>query len=401
MSAGMKRAVFWVVVLSALVGAIVWSFRPQPVPVDFATLEAGPLVVTVDEEGKTRVRDVFVVSAPVAGRARRTKLEVGDAVTAGETMVAEIEPSDPAFLDDRARAEAQAEVARAAAALTLAIAEVDQAQAEIDFARAELERARRLAETGTISNRAVDDALRVFRSRRAVLATARASVQVSEHTLVRARSRLTSPALSAPRGQDCECVVLKAPVSGRVLEIHRESEGVVSAGTALLSVGNPSELEIVADLLSTDAVKVAPDMRVIVEGWGGEQPLEGVVERVEPFGFTKLSALGIEEQRVNVVIGLGGDRSRWHSLGHGFRVEVRIVVWESDAVLTVPLTGLFRSGDGFAVFVDDAGVARLRSVRIGQRAGLKVQVLEGLEPGTRVVVSPSDRIRDGVLLTAR
>ncbi len=401
MSAGMKRGLFWTIALLLLVGGVTWSFRPQPVPVDLATVQPAPLVVTVDEEGKTRVRDVFVVSAPVTGRARRTTLEVGDQVVVSETVVAEIEPSDPAFLDERARAEAQAEVARAQAALTLANAEVDQAQAELDFAQAELERARRLATTGTISNQAVDDALRVFRSRRAALATAYASVRVSEHTLERARSRLTSPAITASRGEDCECVVLKAPVSGRVLEILHESEGVVDAGTALVSVGNPSELEIVAELLSTDAVKVKQGMRVIVDGWGGSEPLDGRVERVEPYGFTKLSALGIEEQRVNVVIAFDGKHERWASLGHGFRVDVRIVVWESDTVLTVPVTALFRSDDGFAVFVDSAGLARLREVSIGQRAGLEVQVLEGLEPGDRVVVSPGDRIRDGVSLTSR
>jgi HlyD family secretion protein len=401
MSAKMKRSLFWSAAALALIAGIVWSLRPRPVPVDVAVVVEQPMVVTVDEEGQTRVRDVFVVSAPVSGRMRRSTLEVGDTTVAGETMVAEIEPMDPAFLDQRARAEAQAEVARAEAALTLARAEVDQAQAELDFARSELERARRLSATGTISNRAVDDALRVFRSRRAALATAKASVQVSEHTLERTRLRLTSPAMITSRSGECDCVVLTAPVSGRVLELHRESEGVVEVGTPLVSLGDPARLELTAELLSTDAVKLRGGMRVIVEGWGGDGPLSAVVDRVEPFGFTKLSALGIEEQRVNVVMTLTGDAEAWAALGHGFRVDVRVVIWESDAALTVPLTALFRTADGDAVFVDDDGVARLRQVRTGRRAGITVQVLEGLQAGERVVLSPGDRIEDGVLIAAR
>jgi HlyD family secretion protein len=311
MSASSKRALFWVVAAVALGVGLAWSFRPQPVPVDLEPARVGPLVVTVDEEGKTRVREVFVISAPVMGRARRIRLDVGDAVIASQTVVAEIEPSDPAFLDQRARAEAEAEVATAEAALVLARAEVEEAKAELEFAQAELARASRLAATGTISEQSVDDARRAFRTRRAALTTAQAQVRVSEHSLDRVRSHLTSPVTTAARGDACECVVLTSPVSGRVLEMHRESEGVVVAGEALVSVGDPTDLEVVAEMLSTDAVRVQPGMRVIVEGWGGEAPLEGAVERVEPYGFTKISALGIEEQRVNVVVSRRGDAVGW------------------------------------------------------------------------------------------
>jgi HlyD family secretion protein len=396
-----KRLLFWAVAATALGVGLAWSFRPQPVPVDLEQARVVPLVVTVDEEGKTRVREVFVVSAPVMGRVRRIQLDVGDTVDASQTLVAEIEPSDPAFLDQRARAEAEAEVAAAEAALVLARAEVEEAKAELEFAEAELARASRLSDTGTISEQSVDDARRVFRTRRAALTTAQAQVRVAEHGLDRVRSRLTSPVSTAARGEVCECVVLTSPVSGRVLEVHRESEGVVAAGEALVSVGDPADLEVVAEMLSTEAVKVRPGMRVIVDGWGGEQPLEGEVVRVEPFGFTKISALGIEEQRVNVVVARRGDAADWRSLGHGFRVDVRVVVWEAEAVLTVPVTALFRDGEAWALYVVEDGIARHRMVAVGRRAGLAVQVTQGLDAGEAVVVSPGERVRDGAAVVAR
>lgn len=401
MTAVTKRLLLWGLIGAVLATALAWSFRPQPVPVDLAAARVEPLAVTVDEEAKTRVRNVYVISTPVAGRARRITLDVGDRVIAGQTLVAEIEPADPAFLDQRARSEAQAELAAAQASLTLAQAEVEQAKAELDFAQSELARARRLAATGTISEQAVDDALRTFRTRRAALTTAQASVRVHEHSVDRARFRLTSPAATARPGDACECVIIHAPVSGRVLQVHRESEGVVSSGDPLVSLGDPADLEVVAEMLSTDAVKVEEGMRVIIDNWGGDTPLSGRVERVEPYGFTKVSALGIEEQRVNVVVNLESERSLWQSLGHGFRVDVRVVVWSSDAALTVPVTALFREKQGWAVFVAADGVARLRLVQVGQRSGLRAQIEAGLEAGERVVVSPGDRVKDGVGLVAR
>ena len=388
MGASTKRILFWVVLGAGLAAGLAWTFRPQPVPVDLVTIGRAPLVVTVDEEGRTRVREVFVVSAPVMGHARRIVLEVGDTVRAGTTAVAEIEPNDPAFLDQRARAEAEADLAGAEAALALARAEVEQARAELDFARAEHERAQRLSDRGTISEQAVDDALRLFRTRRAALQTALAEVQVRSHALERARSRLTSPVVTSISRGDCECVVLTAPVDGRVLQVLHESAGVVAAGEPLLEIGDPTDMEIVVEMLSTEAVKVEPGMRAIIEGWGGDEPLPGVVERIEPFGFTKVSALGIEEQRVNTIF-------------HGFRVDVRVVVWEADDVLTVPLTALFRSGDGWALFVDDQGTARQVSVQTGRRAGLRVEVTGGLDAGARVVVSPGERIADGTGVVER
>ncbi|MCP5151797.1 MAG: HlyD family efflux transporter periplasmic adaptor subunit [Ectothiorhodospiraceae bacterium] len=396
-----KRVVAWGLVVGGVAAAVAWSFRPQPVPVELVAASTMPLVVTVDEEGKTELRDVFVVSAPVAGRARRITLEAGDAVEAGNTVVAEIEPTAPAFLDERDRAEARADVAAAEAALVLANAEVEQAKAELDFAEAELRRAQRLAASRTISEQAIDDAERAYRSRRAALVTAQASVRVKEHTLERARSRLTSPATQVASDDVCDCLELHSPVSGQVIEVFHESEAVVAAGDPLLSVGDLSDLEIRAEMLSTDAVKVRPGMRVIVEGWGGDVPLAGEVERIEPRGFTKVSALGIEEQRVNVVVGLRDPHQTWRSLGHGFRVDIRVVLWETDAALTVPVTALFRDGAAWAVFAERDGVAHLTRVDVGRRSGLDVQVTDGLREGDRVILSPSDRVADGVPVVGR
>lgn len=400
MSSSLKRVLVWTVAVAVLGGAVAWSYRPRPVAVDLVEASMRPLTVTVTEEGRTRVRDVYIVSAPVMGRVRRLGLEVGDPVIAGQTTIAEIVPTTPAFLDERARAEAAADVAAAEDGLVLATAQVDQSQAELEFAVAELDRARSLAASGTISERSVEDALRQFRTRRAALATANARVKVAAHALTRARSHLTPP-LPPAGGEACDCIVLKAPVSGQVLELHHESEGVVAPAQALVSLGDPADIEVIAELLSTDAVKVERGMQVRIDGWGGEGHLEGVVERVEPFGFTRVSALGIEEQRVNLRVKLMGDKAAWASLGHGFRVDVAVVVWESSSVLTIPLTALFRSDGQWAVFVSEDGIAKTRIVEAGRSAGLAVQITDGLVPGERVVLSPSDRIRDGVPIVAR
>jgi HlyD family secretion protein len=278
---------------------------------------------------------------------------------------------------------------------------VTRAQAELDFARAEFERIGALARSHTISENELDAAQRRARTAEAALAEARAERQVRESEYQVARARLLTPTSSRRRAADCACVNVVSPVSGTVLRIVNESEGVVQSGTPLVEVGNADQLEIVVDLLSADAVRVQGGQRVIIEGWGGEQSLDGVVRRVEPFGFTKVSALGIEEQRVNVVIDIKDSRDRWQRLGHGYRVEPRIVVWESTDVLRVPLSALFRHGEQWAVFVEWDGRAALRRVEIGQGNGLEAEVRSGLEAGERVVLHPGDRVSPGARLAER
>jgi len=396
-----RRVLLWSMLAAVVLVGLVYAFRPQPVPVDLATVDRGAMVVTVDEEGETRVEDVFVLSAPVTGRALRIDAEVGDEVIADETVIAQIEPIDPAFLDVRSEAQARAAVRAAEAARNLAQAQLEQAEAELDFARAELTRARRLSTRSTISESALDEAERAFRTRKAALATAKAELEMREYELERARAQLVSPAQTRARRPDCECVPIRAPVTGRILRVLHESEGVVQAGDALAEIGDPADLEIVVDLLSSDAVKVQAGQRVIVDDWGGEDSLNGRVQRVEPYGFTKISALGIEEQRVNVIVELTDPRDRWERLGHGYRVEVRIVLWEADDVLKLPVSALFRQNGDWAVFVEDDGRARLRRLELGRRTDLEAQVLGGLSEGDRVVVHPSDRVLDGTRIVRR
>jgi HlyD family secretion protein len=401
MTPALKRLTFWGPLVLALALALAWLFRPAAVPVDLATVDRGPLMVSVSDEGETRVRDMYVISAPLPGRMRRIDLEVGDPVVADQTLVARIEPSDPSFLDVRSAAEARASLDAAAAARTHAGAQVRRAQAELDFARAEYERIRALARSHTVSENELDSAQRRARTAEAALAEAQAARQVRESEYQVARARLLAPSAARERVADCDCVSVYSPVNGRVLRIVNESEGVVESGTPLVEVGNPDLLEVVVDLLSADAVRVQAGQRVLIEAWGGDEPLDGVVQRVEPFGFTKVSALGIEEQRVNVVIDITSPREHWQRLGHGYRVEPRIVLWESSDVLRVPLSALFRHGERWAVFVERDGRAELREVEIGQGNGLHAEVRSGLEAGERVVMHPADRVSPGVRLAER
>ena len=396
-----RRLLLWGVLSLMLLAGLAYAFWPQAVPVDFATVARGQLIVTVDEEGETRVKDVFVLSAPVGGRARRIEAEVGDPVAAGETVIAEIEPIDPEFLDVRTEAQAEAAVKGAEAALALAQADLESDQAELRFAETELERARRLIEKGNVSERALDQAERTYRTSVAAVDTAKAALQMRTFELAHARARLVSPIETLATRGSCDCVPITAPVSGRVLRVLHESEGVVEPGEPLVEIGDPSDLEIVVDLLSSDAVKVRADQVVIIEQWGGDDALSGRVRRVEPYGFTKVSALGIEEQRVNVIIDLTDPPAQWQSLGHGYRVEARIVLWDGSDVLKVPFSALFRNGTDWAVFVDDAARAKRRAVEIGRRTDLEVEILSGLETGERVILHPSTRITDGVRIDER
>jgi HlyD family secretion protein len=394
-----KRLALWIPPSGLVLLALAWLLRPPPVAVDLAEVGRGPLRVSVSDEGETRVKDVFVVSAPVAGLMRRIELEAGDTVVADETVVARIEPSDPAFLDRRSEAEATAALRAAEAARMHAGAEVRRVEAELEFAQSELRRYEALVRRAAISENDLDAARRRARTAEAALQEARANLRVRVSEVEQARARLQAP--GHPRDRDCACVVVRSPVSGQVLRVLNESEGVVAVATPLIEVGDPSRLEVVVDLLSTEAVRVSPGQQVLVEGWGGTQPLDAVVRRVEPFGFTKVSALGVEEQRVNVVIDFTGEPAQWSRLGHGFRVEPRVVLWEATDVPQVPLSALYRNGSGWRVFREVDGRARATDVRVGHDDGLQAEVLDGLQPGERVVVHPGDRVDEGTRIVQR
>jgi HlyD family secretion protein len=392
----LKRSL-WIVFALGLVGMIVVAFLPKPVPVDLVPVERGSLRVTVDEDGRTRVMDRYVVSAPLTGNLGRIELDPGDVVEDGQVL-ARLVPLARPLMDAQSRAEAQARVASASAQLRQARATVERAEAALEFAESNASRMGRLAERGTITERALEEARLELRSRREELTSARFGVRVAAHQLEMARAALGR---FDGDGGEAEQMEVSSPIEGVVLRVMQESGGVVQAGAPLLEIGDPSHLEIAVDVLTSDAIHVEPGDRVVIERWGGDEALEGHVRLVEPSAFTRTSALGVEEQRVNVVIDLDSPRERWERLGDGYRVETRIVIWEEDDVLRVPASAVFRQGDGWAVYRRVGAQARLTPIAIGRRNGLSVQVLEGLEEGDRVIAHPSDRVTDGVEIEPR
>ena len=400
MTANSKRIVMWTAIVGIIVIALLLSFAPRPITVDLVDVQPDTLVVTLDEEGETRVHDVYTLSAPVAGRVQRIDWHVGDPVTANETVLAQIEPGDPSFLDPRSEAQARAAIQAAEATRDLAAAAVNDAEAQYEFARAEYARMQELIVEGSVSKRDLDSAERDFKARRAGLDTARAAQQVRNYELELARAQLVSPLETQGSGGHCECIPITSPVSGRILKIADRSERIVREGDMLMQIGDPRDLEIVVDYLSMDAVRIEAGQRVIIDNWGGAEPLEGRVRLVEPFGFLKVSALGIEEQRVNVIIDFASDEG-WERLGHGYQVESKVVLWNAGDILTVPLTALFRDGENWALFVEEDGRASLRHVKPGQRNGVIAEIRDGLEAGERVVAHPSDRVADGVRIASR
>ncbi|GAB5504416.1 efflux RND transporter periplasmic adaptor subunit [Pyruvatibacter sp.] len=398
------RNIVSIVIGVIVLGAIALAFMPQAVPADLVEVQRGSLAVTVHEEGRTRVKDIYTVSAPVGGRLLRIRSDVGDPVTERVTVVATIQPTDPSFLDARSLGQAEALAKAAEAARTLAEADVARAQAELDFAQSEYRRAKSLAAKGTVSQARLDKARLDMRTRAAALDEARAAFKMRDFELENARALLIQPGEAdgdVDTGALGCCVPVRAPITGRVLRIMQESEAIVLPGAPLIEVGDAADLEIVVDLLSEDAVRVSEGDRVLVEDWGGTQDLNGTVRRIEPFGFTKVSALGIEEQRVNVIIDFEDPPEAWSELGHGYRLDTRIFVWEAEDVLKLPVSALFRDGDAWVVFREAEGEAALTPVEIGRRNALEAEVVAGLEAGDRVVVHPSDRVVDGVSLEPR
>lgn len=378
--------------------AIVWAFLPRPVAVDTATASRGALRVTVEEEGKTRLRDRFVVSAPVTGYARRVGLEVGDPVARGQAL-ATLEPLRAEALDPRTRAIAEARVATAEASFRGAGERFREASAVEEYAAARLERTRKLAEAGLTPRDTLEQVESEARRAAAEKGAAEEAAEAARHELDAAKAALTRG--GEPGGKGRETVVVRSPAAGKVLAVRHESEGVVPAGTALLEVGDPGRLEVEVDVLSEDAVRIHPGTPVVFERWGGEQPLEGKVRLVEPVGFTKISALGVEEQRVLVIVDFTSPPARWRKIGDGYRLLASFILWEEKDVLQVPAGAVFRSKDTFAVFVVEKGRAKLRPVTVGKRNGLAAQLLSGIREGETVVLHPGDTVTDGRNVTPR
>jgi HlyD family secretion protein len=357
--------------------------------------------VTVDDEGKTRVRDIYTVSAPLAGMVLRVPGRVGDRVIANDTVIAVMQPILPGFHDVRSHEELQAALAAADAAVTLAEHEVHRIETVLDSSRSDLQRAEALARTNTIAVKTLEKANADVETNEAALASAKAQLEVRRSERASAAARLTDPSTggAGPADPAC-CVQIRAPVTGQILKIVQKSEAVVQAGTPLIEIGDPADLEVVADLLSTDAVQVTAGSPVRIDGWGGP-PIRGRVARVDPAGFVKISALGIEEQRVRTTIDFVDPPVTWSRLGHDYRVIVHVAVWSAGEVVTVPVAALFRKDENWAVFAVNNGRAQLTAVQIGQRNNRVAEVSSGLSVGDQVVLHPSDRIQEGVAVSQR
>lgn len=390
-----RRLVILALVL-ALLGAFAWALWPSPIIVDTATIARQSITVEVEEEGTAQIREVFTVSSPIAGQMLRGQLHAGDRVVAGETVVARISPVAPALLDQRSRKVAEATLQAAEAALGLAEAELSRAKSQLAFRQADATRATALREKGTISDRDLDLAMLDLDAAEAALASAKANLAVRE------RERDSASAvLAAGEGEvstTC-CTEIRAPASGRVLRVLVESEQVVQPGEPLLEIGDPADMEIVVELLSSDAVRIAPGAVATVEGWGGAA-LAAKVQRIEPAATTKVSALGIEEQRVKLVLVLTGDPATWAGLGDGYRVTLRITVWNGEDLTAIPIGALFRAGSDWATYVVKDGRATLRRITLGERNDRLARVLTGLEPGDVVILHPNDQIAEGAAVTA-
>jgi HlyD family secretion protein len=398
MDSPLRRIIAWSALALAVLGAIGWSFWPAPIPVDVAVVSQGPFKVTVLDFGRTRVRDAYVVSAPVTGRLLRIGNIAGQDVVAGKSIIAQLQPSEPAFLDARSRAQAEAVVKAAEAERQAAASMIAKAEADADHAAAELKRAETLAARNIASKSALEDAQLQSRTAAAGLEAARLILTAKEFELENARMLLADYGGARNPSQ---AISLKAPVSGRVFRVLQQSEAVVAAGTPILEIGNPGEIEVMAEFLSSDAVKIRPGASAAIVDWGGPKDLAALVRLVEPSGFTKISALGVEEQRVRIVLDIVAPREEWSQMGDGFRVYARITVWETDEAIQVPLSALFRNGQAWQTFVVRGGRAVLTDVSVGQVNDFDAQVLEGLQPGERVVLHPSDKIANGVAIAIR
>jgi HlyD family secretion protein len=368
-----------------------WLLRPRPILVEVAPVTEQPFTMIVEEDGRTRVRDRFLVSAPLAGRVPRSTLRAGDAVKAGQSL-ATITPNISPLLDPRVRQELGERVGAADAALEEANALHERAKVVLARARTDLDRTKQLRARDVAPAAQLERDTFTFQAAERDFAAAELRHHAAEHALEQARTALQR---SGENGEGTERFPVTSPIDGRVLKVVQESESVVSLGAPLLELGDPADLEVIVDLLTTDAALVREGAKVSLERWGGATPLDGRVRRVEPSGFTKISALGVEEQRVWVVIDIVSPREARTTLGDGYRMDVKIVADEMEKATVAPIGALFRRGDAWQAFVIEDGRARLREVKVSRRSGRLAAVAEGLRPGETVVVYPSQALKDG------
>ena len=391
------RILFALGVMAALALGV-WALMPRPVPVETAAVTKGKFVATVDEDGKTRVRERYVVAAPLPGRLTRVRLKAGDAVKADD-MIAAIVPSPAPFLDPRSRREAEERLGTAEATRERTKAMVERAQAQTAQAKNELDRTRTLTEPGASTVQALERAETAMRVADRDLRAAEFQDHATEHEIEQAKALLAQYAEGGTAPPDRWNVT--APVSGLVLKVSQESETIVQPGTPILEIGDPLDLEIVVDVLSTDAVEIKPGATVAIEHWGGPGVLAGRVRRVEPAAFTKISTLGVEEQRVNVLIDIVSPPQDWTGLGDAYQVDTRITVFTRDDATIIPSGALFRTGENWNVYVVSEGRAQRRTVELLRRSGRFAALDAGLQSGEQVIIYPSDRIASGIRVENR
>lgn len=399
MNAWLRRLLLIVFVVLILAG-LTYLLIPGPVAVDVARVERGPMEVTVDDEGRTRVIDRYTVTAPLAGRMRRHDWRAGDAVRAGETLV-RFEPTPADLQDPRTRDQAAALVQAGEATVQRTAAQLRAVESQRAFAQREMVRLERLVETDAAPLRELDEARTTLEIHEHQLDAARWNLRVAEHErdVRRAAYALYTP--GELRDDAPQAITIAAPVTGSIFRLHEQSEAVIAAGTPLLEIGDPAQLEVVVEVLSEEAARIEAGMRVYLERWGGEQTLRGTVRHVEPSGFTDISALGVEEQRVNVIIDFDEPAEAFARLGDRFRVQARIVVWQEDDVLQIPTGALFRRDDRWMVYRIINGRAEPQQVSVGRQTALRAQVLARLEEGDEVILYPAQRIEPGTRVSRR
>ncbi len=375
-----------------VVGLFVAALMPKPLPADIISVDRGDLTVTVNEDGQTRIKDRYVIDTPLDGHVARIELDAGDPVEEN-TVVARIVPLNPPLLDTRRKAEAEARLAAAKAAKRQALASIARAEASMQLASLEAERQANLGPSGATSAQAVEQSVYDLRAKREGVNSARFAARVAEYEAQVAEAALGRLGAGGQAGDDQ--FEVRAPVGGRVLNVFRQSEGVVRSGAELLEIGDPQALEIVVDVLTSDAVGIKRGADVIIDRWGGERPLRAHVRTVEPSAFTRVSALGVDEQRVNVIIDLDDPPENWTDLGDGYRVEAHIVVHDAKDVVKVNDSAVFRHGEGWAVYRVDEGKAALTPIKVGARNGLEVEAIEGIEPDMLVIAHPGDQVESG------
>ena len=398
------KFVMKLVIAMILVGFLVFAFMPESIKVDMVRVQKGDILVTLDGEGKTRIHDIYIVSTPVDGRVTRIESEPGDRVKAGDTVIANMYPANPRFLDKRSEIQAQADVEGARAALALADARVKQVEAQLEFDTSELKRTEELFQKNSVSQAGLERAQLSLKTLKAELETAKSNQQVMLARLEAAKVRLLQPEskelVASQRDEHCN-ICIRSPVDGRVLRILHKSESIVPVGTPLVEIGDSADLEVIIEMLSTNAVKVKVGDEALIKRWGGDQDIKARVKLIEPSGFTKISALGVEEQRVNVVLAFTDPIEKWSNLGDAFRVEAAIIIDRADNAIKVPLSALFRQEEQWSVFKVVDGTAQIQRVEVGRKNDRFAEIKKGLKIDDLIIVHPSNDVNDGVGVVTR